>query len=77
MLEPTDPFVQVFRGNRLEANSITAMLQANGIDAVLSADDAGGTRPDVGFVQGTRVLVRASDEEDARALIDDPEPVPS
>lgn len=67
----------MFRGNRLEANSITAMLRANGIDAILSTDDAGGARPDVGFVQGTRVLVPTSDEDDARKLIDDPEPVPS
>jgi hypothetical protein len=72
-----DAFVCVFRGNRLEANAITAMLQANGLDAVLSTDDAGGARPDVGFVQGTRVLVRSSDEDDARRLIDDPESVPS
>ncbi len=72
-----DRFVCVFRGNRLEANSITAMLQANGIDAMLSTDDAGGARPDVGFVQGTRVLVPTPDEDDARSLIDDPETVPN
>jgi type III secretory pathway lipoprotein EscJ len=72
-----DQFVCIFRGNRLEANSITALLQANGLDAVLSADDAGGTRPDVGFVQGTRVLVRASDLDDAKRLIDEAEPIPT
>lgn len=72
-----DAFVCVFRGNRLEANSITAMLQANGIEAILSTDDAGGARPDVGFVQGTRVLVPSSDESDARQLIDDAEAVPT
>lgn len=72
-----DAFVCVYRGNRLEANAITGMLQAHGIEAILSADDAGGTRPDVGFVQGTRVLVRSSEEDDARRLIDDSEPVSS
>lgn len=69
--------VSVYRGNRLEANAIVAVLQANGIAAVLSSDDAGGARPDVGFVQGTRVLVGASDEDDARRVIDEAEPIPT
>jgi hypothetical protein len=53
------------------------MLNANGVDAVLSSDDAGGARPDVGFVQGTRILVRASDEDEARRIIDEAEPIPT
>jgi hypothetical protein len=69
--------VAIFRGNRLEANAILAMLQANGIAAVLSSDDAGGARPDVGFVQGTRVLVESTDEDDARRMIDEAEPIPT
>jgi hypothetical protein len=56
---------------------ILGMLNANGVDALLSADDAGGIRPDVGFVQGTRILVRSSDEADARRLIDEAEPIPT
>ena len=70
-------FVSIFRGNRLEANAILGMLLANGIEAVMSSDDAGGTRPDVGFAQGTRILVRASDEADARQVIDEAEPIPT
>ena len=69
--------VSIFRGSRTEANAILAMLQANGIEAVLSSDDAGGARPDVGFVQGTRILVRADDEADARRAIDEAEPIPT
>jgi hypothetical protein len=61
--------VSVFRGARGEAIAIVGMLQANGVNAVLSSDDVGGTRPDIGFVQGTRVLVEESDEDDARTLI--------
>jgi hypothetical protein len=72
-----DGFISIFRGNRLEANAIVGMLRANGIDAVLSPDDAGGARPDVGFAQGTRILVRASEEDDARRVIDEAEPIPT
>jgi hypothetical protein len=45
------------------------MLRSSGIDAVLSSDDADGWYPQVGFVQGYRVLVLASEEADARELI--------
>ncbi len=69
--------VSVFRGARGEAIAIAGMLRANGIDASLSSDDVGGLRPDVGFVQGTRVLVDASDVDDARRLIEDAQQVPS
>jgi hypothetical protein len=72
-----DELVSIYRGNRFEANAILGMLHANGIDAVLSADDAGGARPDVGFVQGTRILVRSTDEADARLVIDEAEPIPT
>ena len=64
----------VYRGNRAEAYAIGGMLRANGIDAVVESADV---RPEFGFVEGTRVLVLASDEEDARKLIDDPESVPN
>jgi hypothetical protein len=41
----------------------------------MSTDDADGWYPHVGFVQGYRVLVLASDEDEARRLILDPEPL--
>jgi hypothetical protein len=51
------------------------MLQSSGIDAVLSSDDADGWYPQVGFVQGYRVLVLASEEAEAKELISDAEPL--
>ena len=50
------------------------MLRSAGIDCVVSGDDVGGMRPDVGFVTGARLLVRELDEEDAKELIRQVEP---
>ncbi len=38
--------------NRMEAGMVKSMLEANGIKASVSADDAGGMRPDLGFTSG-------------------------
>lgn len=68
--------VSIFRGSREEAAVIVGVLQSRDVDSLLSADDAGGWRPDVGFVQGTRVLVRASDEAFARRVLAEAKPLP-
>ncbi len=69
--------VGVFRGALGEANAIVAMLRSNGIDAVVSGDDADGWYPQVGFAQGYRVLVLVSEEEEALDLIAQAEPLAS
>jgi hypothetical protein len=51
------------------------MLRSNDIDAVMLTDDADGWYPHVGFVQGYRVLVLASVEDEARRLLRDAEPL--
>jgi hypothetical protein len=51
------------------------MLRSNEVDAVLLTDDADGWYPHVGFVQGYRVLVLDSDEDEARRLLREAEPL--
>jgi len=54
--------------SRIEAELIVGMLRSNGLNAVLSADDAGGQEPPL-QIQGVRVLVTPSDEALARQLL--------
>jgi hypothetical protein len=53
----------------LEARLIVGMLEANGIEAAVSSDDAGGQEPQLQLTQGVRVLVASEDEAQARGLI--------
>lgn len=54
--------------NRTEADLIVGLLRSNGLRAGISADDAGGTNPEL-QLQGVRVLVDPADEAEARQLI--------
>jgi hypothetical protein len=56
-------------GSRTEAELIVGFLDGHGLRAVLAADDAGGTEPQL-QLQGVRVLVTAADEDEARRLLD-------
>ena len=53
----------------LEARLIVGMLEANGIEAAVSSDDAGGQEPQLQLTQGVRVLVASEDEAPALELI--------
>ena len=55
---------------RHEAEVGKSMLEANDVEAIIIADDAGGLRPGLGFSGGVRLLVRRSDEQEARQLIE-------
>lgn len=61
---------------RMDADLAKAVLEANGIGAVVQADDAGGMRPGLGSLQRIRILVAASDAAVALGLLEDP-PAPS
>ena len=54
--------------SRIEAELIVGMLRTNGVEAILSADDAGGQQPPL-QISGVRVLVTPSDEALARELL--------
>lgn len=53
---------------QVEADMAKGALEAAGIDAMLSADDAGGQRPHM-WMGGIRLLVRAEDVEEAAAIL--------
>jgi hypothetical protein len=58
--------------SRIEAELIVGLLQSNGLDAAVSADDAGGQEPQL-QLQGVRVLVARPDEAAARRVLADAE----
>jgi hypothetical protein len=58
--------------DRIEADLAATALQAAGIEAMVAADDAGGTQPGLWEGQGVAVLVRQEDEQEARTILDTP-----
>ena len=54
---------------RAFAEAAVSYLTSEGIEAEIHADDAGGELPNLDFAAGVRVLVAASDLEQARALL--------
>jgi hypothetical protein len=49
--------------------ALLAELEANGIKAISTADDVGGMRPSLSYVDGYRVLVFEGDLERARRVL--------
>ena len=60
----------VFRGflNKAEAELAQGALQAQGIDAIVQADDAGGEEPGL-WMGGVKLLVREQDRERAGEIL--------
>lgn len=57
--------------SRMQAEMACGLLQANGFQARVSADDAGGVHPDIPFgIGGTAVVVADEDYDEAVALLD-------
>ena len=56
--------------SRTEAELIAGLLRSNGLEAAVSADDAGGQDPQLQIL-GVRVLVAPADEAAARQVIAD------
>ena len=54
--------------NRVDADIACGALQAAGIEAVVSADDAAGTRPHL-WLSGVRILVHAEDVDRANEIL--------
>jgi len=54
--------------NRIHAEIAQGALRSAGIHSLISADDAGGIRPDLGR-RGVRLMVRSEDAEEAATLI--------
>jgi len=56
----------------VDAHLAAAVLEANGIPAQVIADTAGGAIPAIAVIFPVRLLVRASDAQLARELLDAP-----
>lgn len=54
-----------------EARLAAAVLEANGIEARVVADNAGGAIPSMALLFPTRLIVRARDEAEARRLLEE------
>jgi len=59
-------------GREVDAHLAAAVLEANGIPSRVVADTAGGAIPAIAVIFPVRLLVRASDAEVARELLDTP-----
>jgi putative signal transducing protein len=55
--------------NRIEAELAQGALEAADIDAIVSADDAGGVQPGLWGGEGVKVLVRAEDLDEAKKVL--------
>ena len=53
----------------MEAEMAAGLLEAEGIDTLIMADDAGGAYPMLQFVRGVRLLVFREDEARAREIL--------
>jgi type III secretory pathway lipoprotein EscJ len=65
----SDPQVVAVVGSRTEAELMVGMLRSRGLNAALSADDAGSVDLAIQQSNGVRVLVAAPDAAEARALL--------
>ena len=58
--------------NRVEAEIAKGLLKENNIKAMVTADDAGGMRPDLLWgTGGAKLLVQEKDKEKALFLLED------
>ncbi len=52
------------------AEAAVSLLESEGIEAIFSADDAGGELPNLDFARGVQLLVAPEDVERAKAVLD-------
>lgn len=57
--------------NRYEADLAKGFLESEGIEAFVSADDAGGMRPHLAFTGGVRLMVKNEEAEAALQILED------
>ena len=55
--------------NRIAAEMAAGLLESEGVEAMVVADDAGGAFPPLEFIRGVRLLVYREDEARAREIL--------
>lgn len=66
-----DPVVLERFSTRMEAELAAGLLEAEGIYAYVSADDAGGAYPQLQYLRGVRLIIFPEDERRAREILAD------
>jgi len=66
-----DPTIVRTFSDRGEAEIARSLLEAEGIAALVAADDMGGNTPPLDFSSGLQLVVEAGDVERARELLDE------
>ncbi len=59
--------------NRIAAEMAAGLLESEGVEAMVVADDAGGAYPSLQFIRGVRLMVYREDEARAREILRDME----
>jgi hypothetical protein len=59
--------------NKIDAELAQGALEAADIEAMVTADDAGGLQPGLWVGEGVRVFVRAEDAERAKKILNESE----
>jgi hypothetical protein len=59
--------------NRIAADMAAGLLESEGVEAMVLADDASGTFPPLQFIRGVRLMVYKEDEARAREILRDME----
>jgi hypothetical protein len=71
MSEPEGDVVSVRTySSEVEADLAASWLAAEGVEAMVLADDAGGALPSFRVLGGVRLVVRAEDEDRAREILE-------
>jgi hypothetical protein len=55
--------------SRIEAEMAQGILEGEGIEAVIMADDAGGAYPMLQFIRGVKLMVTGEDEARAKEVL--------
>ena len=55
--------------NRISAEMAAGLLESEGIETIVLADDAGGNYPMLQFIRGVRLLVAPEDAAQAREIL--------
>jgi hypothetical protein len=71
MVTPDEVVVVENFSTRMEAEMAAGVLEAEGIYALVTADDAGGTYPPLQYLRGVRLIVSPEDEKRAREILTD------
>ena len=55
--------------SRIEAEMAQGILESEGIEAIVMADDAGGAYPMFQFIRGVKLMVASEDEARAQEIL--------